>query len=138
MQPRDPDVRERGGVRRPLAEVDRPRVEALDGVQAFERGEQRDAPLRHVRDAEELWGAVDERELAEAREGAVQLGDVVPLPAHEGEALEGGREGLDERADGRAVFFAEGAEAVEVSVVFAQEEGWVEGWKAVDGFALDG
>ena len=71
-------------------------------------------------------------------EGAVQLGDVVPLPAHEREALEGGREGLDEGADGRAVLFAEVPQTTEVSVVFTQKEGWVERWKAVYRFALDG
>lgn len=107
VQPGYPDVRERGGMWRPLAEVDRPRVEALDRVQAFGRREQRHAPLRHVRDPQELRSAVDERELAQARKGAVQLVDVLPLPAHEGEGLEGGREGSDEGTHRLAVFLAE-------------------------------
>ena len=98
---------ERGGVRCPLAEVDRARIEALDRVQMFELWEERQAPLRHAPDPQELGGPINKRELAQAREVAVHLGDVLPLPAHEGEGLEHGGERLNEVTHRGAVLVAE-------------------------------
>ena len=112
-------------VRGPQTKVDRARVEVLDGVQALEHGEEWQAGGRDrcVFDLEKLRARVDERELAEAGEGALHGRDTLPLAADKRESLEVGRQEGDEGAEVRTVRLPELTEAGEVLVVCVEHLG---------------
>lgn len=87
---------------------------------------------------QELWVAIDERELPEAGEGAMQRRDVLPLRADEGERLEVGRDAAHERAERLAVGRAEVVQLCEELFVRAHEVAPGRGRSALQRLRVEG
>ena len=83
VQARAAEVRERGGVACPCAEVERARVGVLGGVQPLECGETRRVG-RGMVEVEERGRGVNERELLEVGECGKGGGGSGPFAADEG------------------------------------------------------